>query len=757
MVRFKKLTAVVLAAAMVCSMAGCGGKKETPSEETTEPVATQNDASETEEPSEEASEESTEQQKLEDGQVIFDINFDDGDRHGFTEYSNGGNFTMAVEDGQLVVDIASCGMLDYANQVYMDGFALSKGCVYTYSFDISCDIERTLEWRLQINGGDYHAYVGDVIEVGPETSHVTLDFEHTEDSDPAPRLCFNMGKQENMASDPGKHKVYIDNLSLVVKDASNAETIEALPENPKVNVSQVGYKTTDVKTVISADEADTSFQVINKDTGEVALEGTYEAAAFDAATNANVKHGDFSSLTEPGTYYIVSGDNETYEFTVSDDVYEDIYKDIVIMLYNQRCGIELDSAISGDFAHGPCHTGEAVVYGTNEKKDVSGGWHDAGDYGRYTVSGAKTIQDLFLAYEDFGVEDDDLGIPESGNSIPDLLDEAKYELDWMLKMQDDATGGVYHKVTCLVFPETVMPEEETDQLYLAPISTTATGDFAAVMAKASVLYAEYDPDFAKKCLAAAEKAWDYIADSDDKEGFTNPEEIVTGEYPDKSTKDEVFWACSELYLATGDEKYKTAIDENLTAKVKAGQGWATVGTYAFYDLLKSDADITPETREKCQEKFDERLDLVLSFAEEDQYYMLMGTSYPWGSNMSVANNGMLLLMADKLSGSDTYSELAKRQLDYLFGANSVGYCFVTGYGTVSPVNTHHRPSQALGKTMPGMLVGGPDNALEDSYAKAVLANSAPAQCYVDNAQSYSCNEITVYWNSPLIYLLSAYK
>ena len=137
--------------------------------------------------------------------------------------------------------------------------------------------------------------------------------------------------------------------------------------------------------------------------------------------------------------------------------------------------------------------------------------------------------------------------------------------------------------------------------------------------------------------------------------------------------------------------------------------------------------------------------------------MTLGKNYPWGSNMTVANHAMMLLMASEITGDDSYRELAKKHLDYLLGANGLGICFVTGEGTCSPVNPHHRPSQALGITMKGMLAGGPDSNLEDPYAKGVLADQAPAMCYVDNAQSYSTNEITIYWNSPFIYLLSAFR
>ena len=137
----------------------------------------------------------------------------------------------------------------------------------------------------------------------------------------------------------------------------------------------------------------------------------------------------------------------------------------------QRCGMELTADIAGDFAHPACHTDIATVYGTDEQIDVTGGWHDAGDYGRYVVPGAKTVADLFLSYEESeAANGDDFGIPESGNGVPDLLDEARYELEFFFKMQAD-NGGVYHKVTCAVFPETVMPQDETDPLIICPIST----------------------------------------------------------------------------------------------------------------------------------------------------------------------------------------------------------------------------------------------------------------------------------------------
>ncbi len=153
---------------------------------------------------------------INDGDAVLDLKFD-SDTEGFGEYKNGGDFSISRKDGQMICAIKNCGVVDYANQAFRDGFNLSQGCVYTFSFDISCDIERQIEYRFQLNGGDYHAYQGEVIDIGPEVQNYTVDFEMTEESDPAPRFCFNMGKTKEMTDDPGAHNIYIDNIKLVTE------------------------------------------------------------------------------------------------------------------------------------------------------------------------------------------------------------------------------------------------------------------------------------------------------------------------------------------------------------------------------------------------------------------------------------------------------------------------------------------------------------------------------------------------------------
>lgn len=760
MKKMKKAAAYVMAAAMMFSMIGCGKKNE---EATSATTATGSDAQTTQAAvieddgdwvTTEAALPDTRRFTIEEGSDAIGINFDDNDLHGFTTFAEGGVFDIEAKGGACEVNISGIGTAEHGCQVYFDGFAMANGCKYRMCFDITSSVERMFEWRIQLNGGDYHAYASDRVNIGPETVSVDYEFTMEETSDPAPRLAFNLGKYEGF-EDIGAHTVTIDNVSLFVVDGSNAEVIKGCPVPIQVKVNQIGYKPDDVKSVLVTSPDDEKFKVVNVSTNETVYIGTYSTAAFDSAMGTSVRIGDFSEVTAPGTYQIISSPSgASYEFDIGDGLYDDIYKDVVLMLYNQRCGTKLEASVSGDFAHDACHTQEATVYGDTSGKtyDVSGGWHDAGDYGRYVVPGAKTVEDLFLAYEDFDYTADDIGIPESGNGVPDLLDEARYELEWMLKMQDEATGGVYHKVTGLTFPGMVLATEETEDMVLAPISYAATADFVAVMAKASVNYAQYDQAFADTCLAAAKKGYDFMKANPDMGGFKNPDEILTGEYPDVGLTDETFWAAAELYLATLDDGYLADTKEAIDTKYNTGLGWAGIGGYALYDLAKAEG-IDSGLQSNAKEKFLAVAHKKLSSCQTSHIFIGIET-YPWGSNMVVAGDGMYLLMASKLEDDPAYLEYAQKQRDYIFGFNGTGYCYVTGYGDLSPQDTHHRPSQALGKTMPGMLVGGADENLEDPYASAVLYGKPGALAYVDNSQSFSCNEITIYWNSPLIYLMT---
>ncbi len=758
----KRFLIFLLTSSMVLFIAACNKRntdtmQETPKEEQTKleeedkPEATPTTAPV---PKEETTPEET------DGNLIPGGNFDQLNPKWGTYTESEGVGTIAVnESGQLEVKIENTGKVAHAVQVYCDGFGLLQNAVYEISFDISSTVDRTMEWRIQLNGGDYHPYVSEEhVELTKEMKHHNITFTMEEASDPAPRFCFNLGFQE-ADGELAAHTVTVDNVELILKDSSNAEVSANGDIGPAINLNQVGYRAEDFKSAIFRDSSiDTKFDVVNVETGKVVYTGDVAGSVQTKAAGETVAYGDFSNVKEPGTYKLVAANSgESYEFVIADDVYDDIFTDIVKMLYLQRCGNELKPEYAGDFAHAACHTQEATIYGTSEKKNVSGGWHDAGDYGRYVVPGAKAVADLLLAYEDYGpVFNDKTGIPESGNGIPDILDEARYELEWMLKMQDEKSGGVYHKVTGLNFEGMVMPETVTDDLYIMPISNCATGDFAAVMAMAARLYEHFDAAFAKKCLASAKAALSYLESNIGEGGYSNPVDVTTGEYPDTEDTDEYFWALAELYKTTGSSAYEDKIAKIDLTSLENGMGWQGVNLYGCYAYLTAETQ-NKDVKKKLLDKFNAQVTSIKENIEGDGYFSSMGEVYPWGSNMTLANNGMALLMANRLNKAADNDQMAKKQFDYLLGANPTSYCFVTGYGTLSPQNTHHRPSQALKTTMAGMLVGGANSNLEDPYAQNVLAGKPAAKCYVDNAQSFSCNEITIYWNSPLIYLLAGLK
>ena len=742
----KKLVSVILAGSMLLSLASCDmiwpsdpteSKPETESTEVTEPSET--------EPS------------IMGFNMINNGDFASKD-HEWHTYFEGGDGLMYVNDkGELEFDCKMIGTKEWANQLYYDGFALYKDCKYEIQFDCYSDVERDLGYRIQINGSDYHAYSEETIHVGPEVKHFDITFTMEEASDPAPRLCFNLGKFVNNSGFK-EHTVCIDNIDLrCIDDKGYVEGGDStgVVSSP-INLNQIGYLPNAAKVAVMNGEAIAAeASVIDSATGKEVFKGSVSTAVKNAATGREEARFDFSSVTAPGTYKIVSGGVESFEFKIDDKVYADAFKASLRMFYLQRCGTELTAELAGDFAHPACHTEKATIFGTKDKIDVSGGWHDAGDYGRYVVSGAKAAADLMLAYSLYpDAFDDNLGIPESGNEIPDVLDEVKYELDWLFKMQN-SEGGVYHKVTCANFPSFVMPEEETEELIVTPVSTTATADFAAVMAMASTVFAPFDMPYSQRCLDAATRASGYLDKHQGIEGAKNPDGIVTGEYPDQNDADERLWAYAELFKATGDTVY----DDEFSALMSGGSatcntdlGWQGVGAYAGYAYLSADKN-KGKFYDVVHASFMAGIADIEATASTDSYNCSL-KEYPWGSNMTVANNGMLLLLFDKAEGTNKGDAVAREQLNYLLGTNGTGYCFLTGFGTLSPKNPHHRPSQAKKTAVPGMLAGGPNQNLEDPYAQNVLTGTAPALCYADSDQAFSLNEVTIYWNSPLVFLFA---
>ncbi len=546
--------------------------------------------------------------------------------------------------------------------------------------------------------------------------------------------------------------------SSAVSTANSTEINQKISED--IHINQIGYRADSKKTAVIKGIYKT-FEVIDTDTGKVVMSGETSGKVNDESSGDTVCYADFTQLKDIGSYYIsVDGLGRSYEFRIGDNsLFTDVNDSLVKALYYQRCGMELASEHAVEFVHGACHTSKAKLYGNEEIEiEVNGGWHDAGDYGRYVVPAAVTAADLMLAYE-FHPQSfmTSLNIPESNNNLPDVLDEVKYGIEWMLKMQD-AKGGVYHKVTSRAFPDiATMPDADVDDLLVLPVSTTATADFAAVTAMAARIYKDLDSEFSARCLKASVKAWNWLVENKDFLEFKNPQEVSTGEYGDSSGNDEKTWAAAELLRATGDEKYSNYFNENYEQN-GFGLGWQNVSGFAAIAYLFADYDnIDPEVAEGIRKAWLEKADMFVSTAENDGYLLAMHKmEYSWGSNMNVANHAMHLLIADKLNNNEKYTQTAADCVHYLLGRNTLNQSYITGFGSNLVRQPHHRPStgDSTKGPVPGLLVGGPDSALEDDTARTKLSGKAPAQCYIDDVTSYSTNEVAIYWNSAAIFSFS---
>ncbi len=535
-------------------------------------------------------------------------------------------------------------------------------------------------------------------------------------------------------------------------------TVEQLVSE-NIHVNQIGYFSTDKKIAVINGQYST-FEVVDAAAKKVVLTKTLDGKVKDDSSGDTVCYADFSEITTAGQYFVSIPElGKSYDFKIGDKgIYAEVSDAMLKALYLQRCGNALDSKYAGEYNHGACHKDLAKIYGDESKEiDVSGGWHDAGDYGRYVVPAAVTAADLMLAYEFYPNSfTDSTNIPESSNNIPDILDEAKYGIDWMLKMQDKLSGGVYHKVTAMGFPDiTLMPDIDVDDMYVMPVSTTATADFAAVTAMAARIYKEINHGFSQSCLNASLKAWGWLEENTKFVEFKNPSDIATGEYGDASGSDEIAWAAAELLRTTGEKKYSDYFVKNFHSN-GFGLGWQNVSGFAAIAYMFCDSDkIDLKKSEEIRKSWIEKADMFVATAKKDGYLLAMHKmEYIWGSNMNVANHAKHLLVADRIKNNEEYTEAVKNAAHYLMGRNTLSQCYITGFGSKQIMQPHHRPSigDTVKQPIPGLVVGGPNSILDDSVSKSKLSGLAPAKCYIDDMSSYGTNEVATYWNSPTIFV-----
>ena len=539
-----------------------------------------------------------------------------------------------------------------------------------------------------------------------------------------------------------------------------------------IKLDQVGYPSKAAKVALVSVSAKT-FKVKRAGDNATVLEGELSAASADPNSGDTVQAANFSKLQKPGKYYLeVPGVGRSWGFSIAPDVFSHTYYLAMRAFYGQRCGtaVDLGPEFPG-YTHPACHLEGSfhASSGRQGPRNNVGGWHDAGDYGRYIVNSGISVGTLLWAWELYGAKlaRIKLSIPETGNGAPDLLNEVRWNLEWMLKMQDD-DGGVWHKQTSDHFSGFVMPEEDHSVSLVVGTgsqpykSTCATADLAATAAIAARVYGPFDKKFAATNLRAARQAWAWTEHYPNVT-FRNPPGISTGEYGDNECGDERLWAAAELWRTSGQSVYNQYFLNNYMKYMPDlrrpdPESWRVVSpmglwSYALARRPGADPHAVAEIR---QAALDAARNIVERTRRNPYHISMLPEDYEWGSNGQVGNYGMQLLVTNALSPDPVFVETALENLHYLLGRNTFSLSWITQVGANPYRHPHHRPSGA-GKTAepwPGMLSGGPNAMRQDPVLRALPRNLPPAKVYSDETGSYASNEICINWQARLVFLLA---
>lgn len=551
-------------------------------------------------------------------------------------------------------------------------------------------------------------------------------------------------------------KTKILNLSLltllfILTACNPANQTVSLPENT-IHLNQLGYLPEGHKSAVVIGSS-ALFSIVECKSKKTVFKGKLGDPVHWDASGETVRIADFSEFSTPGTYRLHVGGSISHRFDIDRDVFEEVARASIKAFYYHRVGVALEEKFAGIYARPAGHPDDKVLIHASAASESrpegtaissTKGWYDAGDYNKYIVNSAITVSTMMSAFEHYPdlAGSLDLNIPESGDDIPDILDEIRWNLDWMLSMQDPADGGVYHKLTTKNFCGMIMPEEDTAPRWVVMKTTPATLDFAASMAQASRVYKPYDAEFSKQCLSAAKHAWTW-AKQNPGIYYLQPDDIRTGAYnqPGSPLDDEWYWAATELSISSG-ETFEAPIPDPLIVPE-----WRDGAALAAMDKVHAFKD--PEARQAL---------LVLADAllekQQKNPYSVSNDAFRWGSTSDFLNQSMILIYAYRLSGNKAYKAAAQSTFDWVLGKNPTGYSFVTGFGEVTPMFIHHRPSEADGieEPQPGWVAGGPNPWNKDDCGADAYTSPYPALAYLDQLCSYATNEIAINWNGAFVYV-----
>lgn len=401
------------------------------------------------------------------------------------------------------------------------------------------------------------------------------------------------------------------------------------------------------------------------------------------------------------------------------------------------------------FAHEACHLEdgfEDYQGKPGERRNGTGGWHDAGDYGKYITNAGITVGMMFMAWDQFQekLKKFKLDLPETAKGYPDFLKELKWETDWVLTMQyTDGSGKVSHKLTSKNFESFCKPEDDKQKRYFTDWSTDAVANFVGMIAQAARYFEPYDKGYAQKCLDAAKLSYKFLKENPEDKGFVQGE-FKTGGYQ-SGDKDDRLWAAVEMWETTGDPEFLKDFENQAEAmkyKIDEDWDWGDVSNMGMFQYaLSKKPGKNPEVLKTIQKNISDGANAIAKNASADVYGRPL-IRYYWGCNGTIARQVLNLQVANLISPDKKYVQTSEDAIAHIFGRNFYNRSYVTGLGINPAMNPHDRRSGSDNEVQPwpGYIVGGGHSATG----------------WNDKEEDYRTNEIAINWQGALVYALAGF-
>jgi endoglucanase len=692
--------------------------------------------------------------------LLRNATFDEGSLPWLTTLSAPAAGSTAVTDGAMCLTIDDKGKNSWDAQISHRQMEILQGHTYGVDFKIWASVPTTVRPKLGMAGPPYTEYWAKRFDIGTKPQRFVSGFSMGGQTDKTAEFAFHLG---GSLTKEVPVTICIDDLYLTDPQFDAPPPEVAVPV-PKVAVNQLGYLPNLAKfAVVESDAAEPVAWVLTDASGATVAEGMTRVFGPDRNSGHTVHQIDFSSYTKEGKGLVLKvGNDASHPFDIGKGIYSKLKYDALAYFYHNRSGIEITMPYAGDekwtrpAGHLPDKAPCGNDLGCDYTLDVTRGWYDAGDHGKYVVNGGISAWTLLNEWErlkylgktvsDFG--DGKMQIPENSNGVDDLLDEARWEVDFLMAMQaPDGTkfaGMVHHKMHDEGWTAIgIRPDQDTLKRSLRPVSTAATLNTAAVAAQAARIWKKRDPAYSKKCLGVAEKAYRAAKKFPDRYADPNDNNSGGGAYNDDYVKDEFYWAATELFITTGEAAYLSDMTANPHHKaLHKTDGTFAVLTWDTTDSLGVMSLATVPSKSKSEQKRAQaRLikvaDLYVANIGKEGYRTPLDAGgdagaepmYPWGSNSFVATNAMVMALAYDFTKKDVYRNGVVAAMDYILGVNALGQSYVTGYGEKPLRNPHHRfwAKQARSdfpEAPPGALSGGPNSSLHKRMPPTLAPSSS---------------------------------